>query len=424
MMTRGLGIRATGRQLCVLALIVLWSPVTSFVAPCFQHTTSTGRYKTFGPPAMQAKDDGDDEVNFMRSILETSWDSGAMGRVPSDPTEAANEAYAAVLGCIEDGVDVFFVDLELPSYDITRGENIYDEVLATEYCIELSRCLKGKTCILVRDGSTLDAITRILDARERESQSSPTDIGIDVSAGNEKSDSVTDEESVDSFREMLMSSWEGIEDEESDALTSSNEDDEDKSPTTKPGEGGSSGASVEIQMQDEKPKQTSKRYRLASLFGSTKISDGVDMMQDVVNALRRNALPADDEENIIILSAINRQEMIAVRSLVAKYEGSKKVVLVNCRLEPLPRELAKAETAYSLVALSARAKGPGVSSGDDSPTEPRIVVLRRYPRDWQIFVDVGEGFNLARTYRVTQQTKRRLPMQIIAETVQKYLSKM
>jgi hypothetical protein len=91
-----------------------------------------------------------------------------MGSVPSDATAAANEAYASILSASENGQNMFFVNLLLPAYDITQGHNLYDEVLAVEYCIALSKCLKGKTSIVVRDDKTLQVVGRVLDARERD----------------------------------------------------------------------------------------------------------------------------------------------------------------------------------------------------------------------------------------------------------------
>jgi hypothetical protein len=68
------------------------------------------------------------------------------------------------------------------------------------------------------------------------------------------------------------------------------------------------------------------------------------MMENVAEALRANALLEEEEENLIILSAISREEMIAVRILAAKYANQKSIVLVNCKLDPLPRELLGAQT--------------------------------------------------------------------------------
>ena len=114
--------------------------------------------------------------------------------------------------------------------------------------------------------------------------------------------------------------------------------------------------------------------------------------------------------------------MIAVRSLVAKYQGQKKSILVNCKLEPMPRELRNAETAYSLLPLIAGPKVPEAKqSAEEKPSPPKIVVLRRYPKDWEVYVDVGRGFQLAAMTPSDQINKRRPPMEWVAGCVQRYL---
>ena len=66
------------------------------------------------------------------------------------------------------GVNIFFVDLLLPNYDIKQGHTLYDEVLAVEYCIEMSNLLVGKSSILVRNEITLESVQRVINAREQE----------------------------------------------------------------------------------------------------------------------------------------------------------------------------------------------------------------------------------------------------------------
>lgn len=373
---------------------------------------------------------GNDDLEAMRRLLQSSWSADTMGSVPSDATAAANEAYASILSASENGQNMFFVNLLLPSYDITKGQNLYDEVLAVEYCIALAKCLNGKTSIIVRDDKTLQVVGRVLDARERdavdddeveddeddqeeeEEEDAEFDDDFTGSGGNfdeniasedlsppstkesddfggtigesqtNKPTTPTPEsapivQDVDSFREQLMSKWDG----------GSIADEPKKSaPARKP--------------RKDKP-HAMKRYRLASFFGNQQISTGSVMMNDVIKAVRENALPTEDEETIIILSAASLEEMIAVRSLAAKYKGKKRIVMVNCNLTPLPKELAMAETVYSILPLIAQQKVSerdisGIQKlDDDQPAPPKIVVLRRYPRDWEVFVDVGKGFELA-----------------------------
>jgi hypothetical protein len=140
----------------------------------------------------------------------------------------------------------------------------------------------------------------------------------------------------------------------------------------------------------------------------------------VVNALRLNALSEEDENNLIILSAVSREEMVAVRILVDKYEGEKNIILVNCKLDPLPNELRRGETVYSILPLLAKQKGGG--NNDDAPAPPKIVVMRRNPSNWEVFVDVGDGFQLAETVSVVnERTARGPPMDWVTNSVQRYL---
>lgn len=153
------------------------------------------------------------------------------------------------------------------------------------------------------------------------------------------------------------------------------------------------------------------------------------MMDQVVKAVSANGKPTEDEETVIILSAVEKDEMIAVRSLVAKYKGKKNIILVNCQLDPLPRELIWANTVYSILPLVAR---PVVSDEnvfgtekpqDEGETPPKVVVMRRYPKDWEVYVDVdGNGFELADIAKASQvRGKKRPPMEYIAGCVKRYM---
>jgi hypothetical protein len=397
--------------------------VACFVSPAFQVRTSTKAVPLFS--------NGSDELESMRRLLQTSWDEDTMGQVPSDATVAANEAHSSILSAVDRGVSVFFIDLLLPAYDVTQGSNLYDEVLSVEYCIALANCLKGKSSILVRDEKTMQVVSRILEARESDrirtamaDDEDEEDIHddeekLDDQEDDEENDDADEEEGdespsetesssdVDLFRQQLMAGWEGDDSATDDAAKAD--------VSEKPVE--------PVKPKKEKaPAQTPvKRYRLASMFGNAVIAEGLDMMNDAVEALRANALLAHDEENLIILSAMNRDEMIAVRSLVAKYEAQKKVVLVNCKLDPIPRELFGSETVYSLLPLIAPQKGGTEEAGDDTPPQPKIVVLRRYPKDWEVYVDVGKGFQLAETAPSNLGNKRGPPMEWVGACVQRFL---
>ena len=362
-----------------------------------------------------------DDSDAARRMLETSWDTSKMGRVPADPESAAEEAYSAILQAAggtksadDDSIEendtmsgIFFIDLLLPTFDITQvveGVNLYDEVAAVEYCIALANCFKGKSEILVRTAETVRAVTKILNARE-EMESRPSDGDVVFGDGNfvdnKPLDDTSEGKDSDDFRKQLLASW---------------NDDADAAPS----EDGIAIASSEPSESIETISSVPKSYRLASLFGNTLINEGPDMATKVIQAVRENALPQDDEDNIIILSAVGKDEMVAVRGLVSKYENHKKIIMVNCHFQMIPRELLGAETVYSVLPLAVK-KTTSNNDSDDDDQPSRIVVLRRYPQSWEIFVDAGIGYELAETVPVNGSNKRGLGMEFVANAVTRHL---
>jgi hypothetical protein len=376
----------------------------------------------------------DDDV---RKLLESSWNADTMGAVPTNPGIAAREAAACLKSARENNAQsLVFVNLLLPSYDVMQGPNVYDDVLAVEFCIALAQALEDQACILVRDSRTLKTVSRVLEARERDlrpdkewadDDDSNDDIDIETNDDFVSSGSIGDDEetiestkkdNVDVFREQLMASWDG--------------------PTA---EGNSVDAETEKPMRDSasreltpentnkkdttKPFRLERMYRLASLFGDAIISPGPDMINQAVKAVSVNAQPTEDEETIIILSAVRNEEVVAVRSLAAKYETNKNIILVNCQFDPLPRELVRAITVYSILPLVAR---PVVTERNFSgkPNEkqepPKVVVMRRYPKDWEVHVDAnGSGFELADIARASQVGKKGPPMEWVLGCVKRHL---
>lgn len=411
----------------------------------------------------------EDNLDDMRRLLEASWNVDTMGTVPTNPQDAADAAATCIESAVDNGESLFFVDLLLPSYDISQGTNMYDEVLAVEFCIALAKSMEEKSCILVRDDKTKDAVNRVLDARERnrldeddeEDGSEKKLVEEDDDDGEEEEDvefyddfadfggaigssdsdatekpSLSKEgdlpeptEDVDAFREQLMAKWDeptvegGNVPTEEPVEKSESDDSAPSQPKQK------SVSPAKETSKQPAPPTTDRFYRLASLFGDAKISVGPDMMDQVINAVGENGKPTDEEETIIILSAVEQDEMIAVRSLVAKYKGNKKIVLVNCKLDPLPRELIRANTVYSILPLVAR---PVVSAqnifGRENPPEesltpPKVVVMRRYPKDWEVYVDAdGNGFELADVAKASQvRGKKGPPMEWVAGCVKRHM---
>jgi len=116
--------------------------------------------------------------------------------------------------------------------------------------------------------------------------------------------------------------------------------------------------------------------------------------------------------------------MIAIRALAGQYKATKKIILVNCRLDsPLPRELIGAETVYSILPLIA--KPQTTTSRHNEPKKddnPKVVVLRRYPRDWEVYVDMGDGFDLAASVPDSSVPGRQGPsMEWVSSAVKRYL---
>ena len=71
--------------------------------------------------------------------------------------------------------------------------------------------------------------------------------------------------------------------------------------------------------------------------------------------------------------------------------------LFNNKLHPLPNELMFAKTCYSVFPLIARSSTSSLDENGERPSNPKIVLLWRFPRDWEIHIDINEGlgFELA-----------------------------
>ncbi|CAJ1961275.1 unnamed protein product [Cylindrotheca closterium] len=411
-------------------------------------------------------------LNAMRMILQQSWDTETMGEIPADANVGAKEAFETIQRAHADGVSVCFVDLLLPAYDIKQGPELYDEVMAVEYCIALSEFLDGNTEILVKDDKVRNTVSRILEVREKEAEEERERAAQEAArererlvveaakreaevkrkamirdqilakeaddegsededednenddGGDEPSGESADASDLDAFRQSLMASWDSEADDvelESKEEAPSELGDRivDSDSAGEPREAIDEEAETEVSATTPVTSTPYvKRYRLATLFGNREIKKSSEMMEQVVETIRQNALPQEDEKNMVILSSLSIQETVAVRSLVDKYQSQKNIILVNCKLDPLPPELRSAQTVYSIFPLIAKPKGP-VESSDEKP--PRVVVLRRYPKPWEIYVDIGEGFQLADSISPTSQTKRELPLELITDSVRKWL---
>lgn len=377
------------------------------------------------PPLRATGDDDDDSssLNDLRRALERAWDKEAMGEVPTTPELAAEAAAVAVRNALAQNV-LSMVDILLPQYDANQSDKVYDEVLAVEFCVCLAQKLDtSQTSIVVRDNRIVQTVSRILDRREEAmmevaaaAQDEEDDLDDDenetdlLSSDSPVSDGSKDD--IDSFRAKLSAEW--------------NLDETTVAPTkpNRPPSNPDRPLTPQVNPQSKTKASPTRRYRLCSMLGdAVGIRSGPDMQRDVIEAVKANALPQPDEETMIILSAATPQELVGIRALVCQYEATKKIVLVNCRTDPLPRELSKAQTVYSILPLVAKPteKSSSVSKQRAKPA-PRIVVLRRFPRDWEIFVDTGAGFERAATLPAVPAQPKGPAMSWIVQAVSRYLS--
>jgi len=426
-----------------------------------------------------------ENLDDLRNNLESSWNVESMGQIPNNPQAAAEEAASSIRQARIDGLgNMCFVDLFLPQYDIAQGDNMYDEVEAVEYCTFLSKYLDTQAVIYVRDQISLRRVSRVLGNREKkrlrkeiendggaiEEMYEYDEVSMiideddpdwdkypdeDVVEGNNDSSSSSDSSSmqsdfyddfaevgsvddsffttsspssssppqvddklVSSFRDQLSSVWQGDNEESNQQPPKGNkrtkvikklirrEIDEDASMT----------AQLAAQMN----------YRIASLFGDSKISNGGEITSDVVKAVKKHGLPKEEEETMIILSTNSDAEMLAVRALVSKYKNNKNLIFVNCRLDPLPLELDSCSTVYHLTPMVAvttvdprNVFNSKVSEEKETPI--KVVSIRRYPGDWEVYVDAdGNGFELAQKASASKFPKKGPGNEWIASAVKTY----
>jgi hypothetical protein len=318
------------------------------------------------------------DLDEMRKILEESWDVNTMSHIPTNVESGAKAATEAIINVLNDSdrnePKVIMIDIALPSYDPNFG-SFYDDVGAAEFCCEIANGISaqrestkylsndGQVAIVVKDGNLVSRLERVLG----------TDDDID--------DSTVEE--YDDFSDFV--------------LPSMNNNPED-----------------------------SPNYRIGSFLGNTDtIPSGRNMINDLCKLVSQNAIPvanANDEDVIIMSCPVSQAELVGVRWLVSKYGSSKTIIIVNNRLNPLPQELLGAETVYSVLPLIARSVGSAPAA--DKPANPKIVLMRRYPHDWQIYVDdsTGPGFELASSVPVQSVGVRGPSMDFISERVKEYMT--
>ena len=287
------------------------------------------------------------------------------------------------------GHNVLMIDLRLPSYDIMEGPKLYDIFAAYNFCSFLSEKLRErnlirKSLVLVRNEKERAEIGRAVRANEgsdlqaNESKIVQVNDASDVSAGND----------VDEFRQKLMSSWDTLADDSGgeSKLDSTSSLSESKMDTG-------------VNNDANNANVNYKSHRLWSMVGNEEISTGPDMFEQAIAAVDKHARlevdgqSAEPEDALIILSPYDTTDVIAIRRILERYGQTRTIIIVNSRMESLPRELDPAVLVYGIMPLIARARGSNEDNSDGREAGPKVVVMRRFPKKWTVFLDVNdEGF--------------------------------
>ena len=375
----------------------------------------------------------------MRQLLENAWNIPTMGRIPTTPENAVDECVDAMQRLIQQNVNekvqsnIYFIDILLPQYDISYGDKVYDEIYTAEFCIQFIQQLQIPTVIVYKDQAIVNTISRILNARsvtkssdKSEEQPVAIDRPLEYDDFEEMESMQKDDLSIADFRKSLMQTW-------------------DTSPSTV--DSGNTRIPDEEKIEQEEKKreidiiagtrqQQKLYYRIGSLFGNATISKGADMIEDVMRAVQMNdGLPYDHEQMMVIISPISKEEMYAIRAIVNKYNEVKSrkvtIVLFNCKLQPMPQEIMRGQTIYSILPLIGKKKDASLSTATGSLVQPKVVVLCRYPYDWQVHVDLGiianGGFECIASIPVRDvqllrsSTSRGPSMEWIQSVVQRYM---
>ncbi len=326
------------------------------------------------------------DVDSMRRMLESSWREETMGSVPTTPERAASNAAEAVLSALSDQNNgIFLVDISLPSMDPMSGENVYDDVGAAEFCIQFAERLNEnrKSCDRLQNDGGVSIVVKdrsLISRIERYSK-------VETSTTSEQQKV----EYFDDFAEF---------------------------------DGGNSFHEDEVSSENER-EDSVKRVSLRSILGDKLIEKNKDMINAVVKSVTTNGSPEQNDDVIVILAPTSQQELVGVRWLVSKYGNDKTIVIFNNKLNPLPNELMMAETCYSVFPLIARSAASATSQneGEKQQENPKIVLLRRFPRDWEIHIDVneGSGFEFAGSVPAGTVGMRGPSMEWIADCVKQHM---
>jgi len=279
--------------------------------------------------------------NDFRSQLEASWNKEAMGPIPTTPQQAANAARKSF-----DDSSIQMVHLHIPEYDASN-DRLYDPVRAVEFAQEL---VGGqRVLLLVKDNRTVQTVQKIWKVRDA-SQSDDYKGADDVVSGAQE------DNDVDEFRKQLSSNWEL------------------KTPEV-------SMSSLDEALSSKKPN-----VELQSLFGDTQMDDShPDMPSDAVRIVAKNVKVEPSTKVIVAIGCSSASELVALRALTKKYSSRLRFIFINCLFDPLPTEwIPESNLAYSVRPLQLR------SVSDQAAPTASVVVLRRAPADWQVYVRLDE----------------------------------
>ena len=351
-------------------------------------------------------------LDALRSILESSWNQPSMGIVPTTPTNAAIAATECIANAIQSSSssNIMMIDLRLPSYDIVEGHRAYDSMAVYNFGVELAHRMQQiglvrKSLLLVRNGRECDEIQRVINRRKQFKQiNTENDEGDDDDDEDNLLSKWKKEEEADEFRKKLMSSW------ESSSSVTNSEADEDSSIVSSTSSSSSSSYSKSASSEDSKviiDDTHSASHRLWSMVGNElnnndidTPSSVVDTFNDIISAVDVNARLQSNEDALIILSPYDTTDIVAIRRILSRYGPIRTpIIIVNSRFDTNPIELDNALLVYGMLPLVAKAVRQSLSriEEDNTTNTPglRAVIMKRYPKDWTVYVDVngdGNGF--------------------------------
>jgi len=306
---------------------------------------------------LAASSNGSIDGKSARELLGLSFNSDPKGSVPLDPLSVATEAVDALKDAIKKDATqkLFMIEIKLPLYNAVEGDDSNDQTVVMEFAKSLSdEMMKAKE--VVGDDGNVPILVMDEDMERKMRQ----EVGLNLNSEDKRkeevminSDSRKDTSSNDIDRQQLFSAWE-----------STDVDDDTCSSTP------------------------DISCRISSIFGNNQIRNGPDMFDDVCSIVDTNLksfIQATDRV-ILILLPTSTPDMVACRRIIGLNRGKNKIIFINSKLDPLPRELLNAETVYSISALVAKALRSNSNDMEKAPIEPKVVVMRRYPRDWELYI--------------------------------------